>query len=1168
MEKTSISTNINMDDSNCKTKICFGKITYFNVANKTKQKILKSQNKYISPLAMAIENKKDNEIVVKYDKLEKGKTSFIGINYLSLTYDELKKISWGVNNNLYEIITPQKPVKLYFDIDKRFVSEENDTLILNQLRNLVFDVLDIKLEDTDIYVCDGKGKKDGYIKSSCHIIVNDIVFKNMKELNKIIKHLQHKVITDNEYSELRNGVLDMKPYTKNQAFKLPYQSKVNQNIIQTPNKEEDKPNKIYDLSKYLISNSTNTNYFDTTNFEDINVNDKVITNKKDGTKIKCNFEEGCIIQQLINAVGKDYILPPIINYTKNDGLPYYLKSIPNNGNVPYQVFKTIGFCISKITNNSEEGLSLWVEWTKPYKILTNNDLRDDYNNHSIDKGYGWNLLYKMACYFNPKMKSNNDYYYPLFNDLPSYDVNTKIVNSRYLGNSINIENIVNDYDIINIKSPMGTGKSHDLKKIFNDPKYEKIIYFSCKRAFASCMIHDFEKYGFKNYLNIENKSDIKNIDRLICSVESIHYCNNEYDLVIIDESESITDNLMGEMFRKNKPIEGGNIIHDIITNSKKIMVMDAFLSTRSFDFIKDIIKDDINNKKSIYIKNNFKYPLRKWVDCDKEGFVNELKKKLKDKKRCVVVCGSKKMSDIIKIDTKEFNIKCYDSSNPLSLSCDVNTEWSECDLLIYTPTITAGISYDNLEANFDNLFIYCVNKNSAHFRDIAQAKQRVRKFNSNKIYICINEKFKGHNKEQMPLKKDEIIKYEDKFKSQLFNDEIKSVKDMGKLDYLYNIHIHNTLERNISQRLLRPLAIEYLKRENILIDDVSCFEGDDLFEDIEDWEYQNINDIDLETHSKYHEIINDKSIDNIKLDNDKVKEYVKFNYKHNQTNTNISDDNLKDFFNEYYSDKYERKHNGNLRNFKRMMSDIKYDYKNFNDYLINKNKGNDLEGKPRELFDMKLIRFQHLTKMFSELGIIKDNKIDIDNNFTGDDFKKLSPFYNNLDVKTINSMLSEKNCRFQKDENKNITTRQIQSIFNNLLREEFNMQIIKNGVVNVRLNNGKRKQLTKMKVINYIDSEKVKRNVLYKDIFSSRDMNKFNVFKDYDIPLEKVLQNNDDKPIKKTLKFKVKKYGKTDYSLNYFVNNSTLIEVKSIYDKGDITKSQYELILKNKKANE
>ena len=80
----------------------------------------------------------------------------------------------------------------------------------------------------------------------------------------------------------------------------------------------------------------------------------------------------------------------------------------------------------------------------------------------------------MASYFNPKMKNNNDIYYPLFNDLPSYDVNTKIVNSRYLGHSINIENIVNDYDIINIKSPMGTGKSHDLKKIFNDSKYVKL----------------------------------------------------------------------------------------------------------------------------------------------------------------------------------------------------------------------------------------------------------------------------------------------------------------------------------------------------------------------------------------------------------------------------------------------------------------------------------------------------------------------------------------------------------------------------------------------------------------------------------------------------------------------------------------------------------------------
>ena len=120
-------------------------------------------------------------------------------------------------------------------------------------------------------------------------------------------------------------------------------------------------------------------------------------------------------------------------------------------------------------------------------------------------------------------------------------------------------------------------------------KYPSICYFSCKQAFASSMINDFEKYGFVNYLSEPNKDAIKNYDRIICSVESIWCCRDKYDIVIIDESESICDNLMGEMYMKNKPIMCAKKMKEMIKNSANIMIMDAYLTTRSFDMIKDIL---------------------------------------------------------------------------------------------------------------------------------------------------------------------------------------------------------------------------------------------------------------------------------------------------------------------------------------------------------------------------------------------------------------------------------------------------------------------------------------------------------------------------------------------------------------------------------------------------
>ena len=89
----------------------------------------------------------------------------------------------------------------------------------------------------------------------------------------------------------------------------------------------------------------------------------------------------------------------------------------------------------------------------------------------------------------------------------------------------------------------------------------------------------------------------------------------------------------------------------------------------------------------------------------------EIIKKLNENERCVFVCGSRTYAEWalehIKRDTKDKNIQFYNCNNRLPFDTDVNTEWAEYDLLIYTPSITCGISYT--AKPFDNLFIYAVN---------------------------------------------------------------------------------------------------------------------------------------------------------------------------------------------------------------------------------------------------------------------------------------------------------------------------------------------------------------------------------------------------------------------------------------------------------------------------
>lgn len=1081
METTSTNNNMN---NNCKIKKCFGINMYYNVVTLQQKKILLKENKYTSPLLMAICNRKDDEYTIKYDE-EVGKKIYT--KYGNMSYDMISKYGWKTNNHLFEIIPKGHCHKLYFDIDKRFESDENNDLIIQTIIDLIKDVMKIDITNY-ITMCKGKGTRDDYIKVSYHMIINNgFYFKNMEDAKKVFKILNFNVIKDNKYDCLRNGVLDFNVYKNNQAFKLPYNSKAFKNIIQTPINHKST------LKDFLLTNVIeNPQYYNVDKYNEIDVQPKIIKCAS-GKSMKLNFDEALIFKEYYNDIGGKSFNLEKIDGNKSDGLPYYLNSIPNSPKVSHSIFKIVGWCISRITKNSEEGLKLYCQWVQAYKAINIEELRNDYMMNSTTKGYGWKMLYKLAKLFNKNIDKNDSIYYPLFDDEPTFKCEKKKINNRFIEcNEYNMVDTINKYDIICIKSPMGTGKSYSLKKIFQSKKYKSIIYFSSKRAFASSMISDYNEYGFVNYLDVNMKSDIEKEDRIICSVESIHYCRDKYDLVIIDESESIADNLMGAMFIKNKPIEGSCKIYDMIKNSKKIMLMDAYLTSRSFDMVKDIYGDDIINKKAHYLNNTFKYDKREYIECDKKSFVNEILKKLKNNKRCVVVCGSKKLSDYIKIECKDYNIKAYDNRNQLPLCCDVNKEWENCDLLIYTPTITCGISYDNVTKHFDTLFIYAVNIGSCHFRDTIQAHKRVRHFTSTIIYICLNDKFKGHPIDIMPLTKDGIRDIEDKYKAQLFGDEVKTLKNMDKLSFIYNINIHNKLEKNISSICLNGFAKKYLYEENIIpIKNINSVDSIEFENDI--WLFNDIETINKAERDNIKQKFNNMNIDREILDEEDIKKMIKYNYSQEQCEENLCETIKQEFFDEYYSDKICRNKMSSVRSFKEMLHSIKFDFMKFAEHRDNLKS---VEGLPIEMYDMKIKRYEHLLGFFNQLGFInkEDKKFNIDTEFVGGDLNKMAEFYKNIDIKALNTMLSDGHIKSKKNDDGLLNSKQLKGIFNQLLMDEFGLEVYGCGLKHIRIN-GKKKKLTKMSLRNYISKEN-KKDEEYISKFGSSEYNRFNIYTD------------------------------------------------------------------------
>ena len=1072
---------------NLQTKRQFGTISYYNVGNVIE---LKKEGKYTSPLEVCLEKRKTLDYTIKNESEGRNNIVYSAFSNLKLEY---LNDNWKVNNNLFEIIPINTPFKFYLDIDKAFESVENNNEILKLIKEVIEDTLNIDFKLSSI--CYGKGNKDDYVKVSWHIVFNNgLYFRNMDDCNIYINYLKNVIMKDDKYQLLQNGVLDFNPYKKNQAFKLPYQSKAFKNIIQIPLNNDSL------ISDFLVTyREDEIQYYCVDKYKSLMEN--ISTKKKqikraNGKTTNLNFKDAEIIQEYKNSFEYNFKLEKIENH--KDELEFLLNSIPNNKNVTSKIWKIIGFCISRVTNNSERGLELWTDWTCKYKKINKEQLRDIYLNHKVDVGYGLKMLYNLGSIYNKYIDDNTYFLKPLFDDNPTFQCKKEIINERYISDNFDIKKTLKENDILSIKSPMGTGKSYSLKQVFNE--YQNILYLSCKRAFATSMKQDFEEYGFKSYLDIADKTTIKKYNKIICSVESALYLRDSYDLVIIDESESICDNLTGEMIRNNKPIENISNLYKIFKYSNKLLLMDAYLTIRSFNMIKDICDDDINNKKCFYLCNEYKYDERFYYELTDKKIGNAILQSLKNNKRCVFVCGSKRLSIEVENICKEYNILSYTSSNPLPNGANVNELWKKCQLLIYTPTITAGISYDNKDFQFDNLFMYLVNVNSAHVRDMIQSHKRVRNFKDNKIGIVINT-CNIYNYDMSPTTIQGVEELEYKFKIKLFEENVDTFKNVSNLNWIYNINIFNKLEINISTLYLEKLLKKYLEIENITkYENPEDFEiSNSTFDNIS--YYDDIKNISIEKHKQIQDKINNKSIDTPNISNIEIQELLKYNFINKHIKENVSIEVQKDFFNEFYIDNNIKKKNNSVRSFKQMLWDVKYNINGFNDWKNDK-KYIDT-GNPFEMLDIKYMRYEHLLFFMDKLKIIENKTLNINVEFTGDDLEQFIPKYKDIDIKTINCMLKEQYIRRNLKKDTIIGSKQINTIFNNLLKEEFQMEIKKTRTQKKRI--GKSiKTITYYSIINYFETvsnkltsnEKQKQENIYEKM-RNPEYNKFNVYRDY-----------------------------------------------------------------------
>ena len=358
-----------------------------------------------------------------------------------------------------------------------------------------------------------------------------------------------------------------------------------------------------------------------------------------------------------------------------------------------------------------------------------------------------------------------------------------------------------------VMAEMKMGKTTNFIKTLKDVQHDtRIVFISFRRTFS---FESSKKYkDFELYSDIPEKSiSLIKHPRLIIQLESLHRIElgSKADIIIMDEVESIWTqfdsgnfvDLMGCI----------NIFEYLLKWSQEIIAMDANLSNRTLRLFEYLIPG-YESESSIYInKYNPSQEIKTYTTNNIPRWIGKLSRLIVDKKNVMIMTNTLKEAKKLNkyVQTLTNNVMLYSSETLESVKSkhfrDVNKYWKDYQVVICTPTISAGVSFE--ESHFDVVMGYFIDK-SCDVQTCQQMIGRVREIRGKDITLCFNDvntvKYTTDIDEiaiQLETRRQELVSYDSSNIGYLnfYIDDDGDIVYRKTLDYwliLYGIAYRNT----------------------------------------------------------------------------------------------------------------------------------------------------------------------------------------------------------------------------------------------------------------------------------------------------------------------------------------------------------------------------------------
>jgi len=300
-----------------------------------------------------------------------------------------------------------------------------------------------------------------------------------------------------------------------------------------------------------------------------------------------------------------------------------------------------------------------------------------------------------------------------------------------------------------IKAQMGCGKTKALRDYldhyFTDEIFTQCIRFlTFRQTFAKSLLENFS--DFKLYSELTGDIDQDNHSRVIIQVESLHRLVlskpvESIDLLILDEVESIFAQFNSGLHQHFNSAFA--IFQWMLATAKKVICIDANLCERTINILKRMRigkNDDLQFIHFNYNTYNKESENIYKITNNNSDWISIMMSYLSANKRIVLPTNSlleaKVYKQIIEEHYPNKRIQLYSSEMLMSDKnehfSNVSHYWAQLDVLIYTPTCSAGISFE-LE-HFDYVFAHMTDA-SCDVETCRQMLMRVRNISSKTYYI-------------------------------------------------------------------------------------------------------------------------------------------------------------------------------------------------------------------------------------------------------------------------------------------------------------------------------------------------------------------------------------------------------------------------------------------------